>query len=185
MYYEKSGGKSNLRINFQTLKQDDEKVQKYTEHFIFDGVWLTVLDYQIKTHKRYQQAEPNKPVDAFDLVSKNLPIVGFTKIENLKKQFEIKLIERQKGGSGNFVRLYLKVKHDSIYKDDYSAIEFWIDKKLYFPAKIIATSTGADIYEITFIKPRINKRIAQKVFAIKVPKDFDEPEIFELKKKTK
>ncbi len=185
LYYEKSGGKSNLRINFQTLKQDDEKVQKYAEHFIFDGVWLTVLDYQIKTHKRYQQAEPNKPVDAFDLVSKNLPIVGFTKIENLKKQFEIELIERQKSGSGNFVRLYLKVRRDSIYKDDYSAIEFWIDKKLYFPAKIIATSTGGDIYEITFIKPKINKRIAQKVFKIKVPKDFDAPEIFKLKKKTK
>ena len=185
LYYEKSGGKSNLRINFQTLKQDDEKTQKYAEHFIFDGVWLTVLDYQIKTHKRYQQAEPNKPVDAFDLVSKNLPIVGFTKIENLKKQFEIELIERQKSGSENFVRLYLKVKQDSIYRDDYSAIEFWIDKKLYFPAKIIAISTGGDIYEITFIKPKINKRIAQKVFAIKVPKDFDAPEIFELKKKTK
>ena len=185
LYYQKTNKKSKLRINFQTLKQDDEKVQKYAEHFIFDGVWLTVLDYQIKTHKRYQQAEPNKPVDAFDLVSKNLPIVGFTKIENLKKQFEIKLIERQKSGSENFVRLYLKVKQDSIYKDDYSAIEFWIDKKLYFPAKIIATSTGGDIYEITFIKPKINKRIAQKVFAIKVPKDFDAPEIFELKKKTK
>ncbi len=185
LYYEKSVGTSNLRINFQTLKQDNEKVQRHVEHYIFDGVWLTVLDYQIKTHKRYQQAEPNKPVDAFDLVSKNLPIVGFTKIENLKKQFEIKLIERQESEMENVVRLYLKVKRDSIYKDDYSTIEFWIDKSLYLPAKIIAVSTEGDIYEIIFIKPKINKRIAQKVFKIKVPKDFDAPEIFELRKTTR
>jgi len=182
LYYEKSGEKSNLRINFQTLKQDDEKVQKYAEHFIFDGVWLTVLDYQIKTHKRYQQAEPNKPVDAFDLVSKNLPIVGFTKIENLKKQFEIKLIERQKSGLENFVRLYLKVKPDSIYKDDYTSIDFWIDKKLYLPAKIVAVSTEEDIYEIKLLKPKVNKRIDKKVFEVKIPEGFGE-EIIPLKKK--
>ncbi|GAI54121.1 unnamed protein product, partial [marine sediment metagenome] len=36
---------------------DDEDQRKYIEHYIFDGVWLTYIDYQIKQVKQYQQAE--------------------------------------------------------------------------------------------------------------------------------
>ena len=182
LYYQRCDGKSALRINFQTLKQDDEEEQKYIEQYIFDGVWLTHIDYQIEQVKRYQQAEANEPVDAFDLVSQNFPIIGFSKIEDLKKQFEINLIEQQGGEAENFTRLYLKVKADSIYKDDYTSIDFWIDKKLDLPAKIVAVSTEEDIYEIKFLKPAVNKKISKKVFDFEVPKGFSE-EIIPLKKK--
>jgi hypothetical protein len=59
LYYQKSDGKSALRMNFQSLKQDEEEEQKYIEQYIFDGIWLTHVDYQIKEVKRYQKAEPN------------------------------------------------------------------------------------------------------------------------------
>ena len=182
--------KTKLRINFQTLKQDDERQQRYIEHYIFDGVWLTHLDYQIKTVRCHQLAEPNKPVDAFELASKNLPIIGFAKIKDLKKQFEIKLIERQKGEPKNFVHLHLKVKPDSIYKDDYTYIDFWIDKKLGLPTKVVAVSTEpehpfGDISEIKFLKPKLNKKLDKKVFEFKIPRGFGKPEIIPLKKKSK
>ncbi|MFQ5769892.1 MAG: hypothetical protein ACE5HX_05115 [bacterium] len=184
MYYAKSGKKSKLRINFQTLKQDDEKEQEYIEQFIFDGIWLTHIDYQIKQVKMHQLAEPNKPVDAFDLASRNLPIIGFTKIEDLKKQFEIKLVKQQKGKPQNSIHLHLKVKPDSIYKDDYTSIDFWIDKKLHLPAKVVAISTEEDIYQIKLLKPKVNKKLDKKVFEIKIPKGFGK-EIIPLKKKAK
>jgi outer membrane lipoprotein-sorting protein len=184
LYYQKSGRKSALRINFQTLKQDDEKKQKYIEHYIFDGVWLAHIDYQIKEVKRYQQAEPNEPIDAFDLAGRNFPIIGFSKTEDLKKQFEIKLVERQGGKTENFVQLHLKVKPDSIYKDDYTSIDFWIDKKLNLPAKIVAVSTEEAIYEIKFVKPKVNKKLDKKVFEVKVPDGFGE-EIVSLKQNRK
>jgi len=186
--------KTKLRINFQTLKQDDEKEQKYIEQFIFDGVWLTQLDYQIKTVRCHQLAEPNKPVDAFELASKNLPIIGFTKIKDLKKQFEIKLIEPQKehtsvipakAGIQQFVHLHLKVKPDSVYKDDYTHIDFWIDKKLGLPTRIAAISTEQDIYQIKLLKPKVNKKLDKKVFEFKIPRGFGKPEIIPLKKKSK
>ena len=177
--------KTALRINFQTLKQDDEKEQKYIEHFIFDGVWLTHIDYQIKTVRCHQLAEPNKPVDAFDLAGKNLPIIGFAKIKDLKKQFDIKLIEPRKDEPKNFIHLYLKVKPGSIYKDDYTHIDFWIDKKLGLPAKIVAVSTEQDIYQIKLLKPKVNKRMDKKVFEFKIPRGFGKPEIIPLKKKKK
>ena len=182
LYYAKIGNGSKLRMNFQTLKQDDEKQQKYVEQFILDGIWLTQIDYQLKTAIRYQTADPNtladpnKPIDAFELLSKNFPIVGFSKTEDLKKQFEITLLSQIESEPSPFIHMHLKVKPDSIYKDDYASMDFWIDKKTYLPAKIITISVEEDIegdlYEIRLFKPKINKAIAGKVFNFKIPKGF-------------
>jgi outer membrane lipoprotein-sorting protein len=182
LYYSKTGSKSKLRVNFETLKQDDEKEQQFREEFIFDGVWLTQIDYQSKHVRMRQMTEPNKPVDAFELAGRNLPIVGFAKIEDLKKQFEIKLIEQQGDEKADFIHLHLKVKPDSTYKDNYTSVDFWIDKKLGLPARINAVSTEEDIYQIKLLKPSINKPIDTSVFEFKVPDNFGK-EIIPLKEK--
>lgn len=181
LYYAKSKSKSKLRVDFKTLKQDDEKEQQYREEFIFDGVWLTQINHQIKQVRKRQMTEPNKPVDAFELASRNLPIVGFAKIQDLKKQFEIKLVEQQGDEQANFIHLHLKVKPDSTYKDNYTSIDFWIDKKLGLPARITAVSTEEDIYQIKLLKPMVNKPIDTNVFEFKVPDNFGK-EIIPLKK---
>jgi len=181
MYYAKFGSKSKLRVDFKTLKQDDEKELQFREEFIFDGVWLTQINYQSKQVRKRQMTEPNKPVDAFELAGRNLPIVGFAKIEDLKKQFEIKLVEQQGDEDENFIHMHLKVKPDSMYKDNYTSIDFWIDKKLGLPAKITAVSTEEDIYQIKLIKPSINKPIDINVFEFEVPDKFGK-EVIPLKK---
>ena len=206
LYYKKAGNDSALRINFRTFRQDDEKEEKYIDQYIidghwltkinyeFDGVWLTHIDHQLKSVECHQLAEPNdpnEPVDAFELVSRNFPIVGFTKVEDLKKEFEIKLVEQEKNKAEKFIQLHLKVKPDSVYKDDYTTIDFWIDKKLGLPARIVAVATTedaklkGDILQLKFIKPKINKKIDEKVFGIKIPKGFGKPEIFPIKKAKK
>jgi outer membrane lipoprotein-sorting protein len=76
----------------------------------------------------------------------------------------------------------LKVKPDSIYKDDYKSVEVWIDKQLMLPAKISAVSTDGDIYEISFVRPKVNEVIDEKVFEFTIPDGFGEPEIIPLKK---
>ena len=203
LYYTRSGGKSALNINFNTLKQDDEKEQKNFEQYIvldgadltypdyeFKGIWLVHLDYQIKEIKYYQLAEPNEPnesTDVFDLASKKLPMLGFSKIEDLKKQFEVNLVEPQKTESEEFIQVHLRVKPNSIYKDDYTSIDFWIDKKLGLPAKIIAVKSEpeppyGDIEEIKFLNPKVNKGIDKKFFELKIPKGFGEPEILPLER---
>ena len=184
LYYQKTkdSGKSALRIDFQTLKQDDGQEQKHLEQYIFDGVWLTHIDYQIKSVKRRQLTDVNEPADAFELASRNFPIIGFAKTEDLRKQFEIRLIEQQGGRSADSIGLKLKTKPDSVYKNDYTDIEFWIDKKLYLPAKIIAASTENDIYLIKFIDPKFNEMKDKKFFDVKIPEGFGEPEVIPLKR---
>lgn len=181
LYYQKSEEGTKLRINFETLKQDDEEEEKYIQQYIFDGVWLTEIDGQIEQVKRYQQAEPNKPVDAFELARQNFPIIGFSEAEDLKKEFEIDLVEEQAEKAKDFIHLHLKVKPDSTYKDDYTSIDFWIDRKLGLPAKIVAISTEEDIYQIEFVNAKVSERIDKEVFDFEIPKGFGE-EVIPLKK---
>ena len=44
LYYRKDDKKSNIRINFETLKIDDEDQEKHKEQIIFDGVWLVKVE---------------------------------------------------------------------------------------------------------------------------------------------
>jgi outer membrane lipoprotein-sorting protein len=99
----------------------------------------------------------------------------------MKKQFEVTLVEQKKSEPEGFIQVHLEVKPNSIYKDDYKYIDFWIDKKLGLPAKVVAVTTEEDIYRIKFIKPKVNKKIACKVFEFKIPEGFDEPEIIPLR----
>lgn len=179
LYYQRNGEKTidgkrsrtMLRINFQTLQQDQDKEQKNIEHYIFDGTWLTHIDYQLKQVKRYQQAEPNEPVDAFDLVGRNFPIIGFTNVDELKNEFDIKPAEQEQ--QDGLIHLHLKVKPNSTYKNDYTSIDFWVDRRLYLPAKIAAVSAEGDVYRISFIRPEVNKKIDEKIFDFKIPDGFE------------
>jgi len=203
LYYTRSARTAALRVNFETRKQEDEKEQKYTEQFIvldgaalthpaqqFKGIWLVQLDYQQKTVKYYQLAEPNDlnaPADVFELAGRNLPMLGFTKTKDLKKEFEVALVEPPKDTSKEITQVHLKVKPNSIYKDDYVSMDFWIDQKLGLPVKAVAVKTEpeppyGEIQEITFLNPKVNKGIDANVFELKIPKGFSEPEITPLSK---
>lgn len=177
LYYARLGNGSKLRINFDTLTQDENPKQKYGEQYIFDGRWLTHIDYQIKQVQKRQLAEANEQIDAFELAKRNFPLIGFDKTEDLKKEFDVNLV----GEPNELTHLHLKVKPDSQYKDDYKSVEVWIDKGLMLPAKISAVSTEGDIYEINFIKPKVNETIDEKVFEFTIPDGFGQPEIIPLK----
>jgi outer membrane lipoprotein-sorting protein len=176
LYYQSAKGgdsRSALRINFATRSEEEEKEQKYQDEYIFDGIWLTHIDYQVKEVKRYQSAEggkENESVDAFELVAKNFPILGFSKIEELEKKYDIKL-RRQGGGKDEFAVFTLSPRPESEHQD-YKTIDLWVDSSIDLPAKIIATNADGDIYTVSFLEPKVNQKIDKKVFEYKVPKGF-------------
>jgi len=178
LYYARLGSGSKLRINFDTITQDENPQQKYGDQYIFDGRWLTHIDYQIKQVQKRQLAKANEQIDAFELAKRNFPLIAFDRTEDLQQQFDVNLI----GEPNGLTHLHLKVKPDSIYKDDYKSVEVWIDKQLMLPAKISAVSTDGDIYEISFVRPKVNEVIDEKVFEFTIPDGFGEPEIIPLKK---
>ena len=171
LYYQKEKDVSRVRINFETLKQDDGDEEKHIEQFIFDGVWMTKIDYQLEKVDFYQQAPEDKPVDVFEYISHNFPMVGFTKTENLLKDFEVKLINHS-SDPNTPIHLHLQVKKDSSYKDDYAAIDFWIDGRSFLPVRLKAISTEGDIYDIKLLDAKVEKKMKIAVFGVAIPKHF-------------
>jgi outer membrane lipoprotein-sorting protein len=172
LQYARFDDRSFLRIDFQTLQQDEEKQQAYKQEYLFDGVWLWEIDHQLKTATHRQLAEPNKPLDAFSLASKHVPVLGFSKVEDLRKQFEITLVPEPQPQPTSRQHLHLKVKPDSAYKDDYVAIDFWIDGKVGLPAQIEAVTPEEDVYVIKLTDPKVNLGLERKLFEPSVPRSF-------------
>ncbi len=180
LYYDKNCVKSYLRLNFHTLRQDRGPEQKYVEHYVFDGTWLTHIDYEVESVKLRQLAEVNEPMDAFELAGRVFPVVGFRRIEDLKKQFDISLIA-ERPEKKDYIGLLLKTRADSVYKNDYKSVELWIDKKTYLPGQIKAVSTEDDIYLIKLPAAEVNKGLDKKIFEVRIPDGFGRPEIIPLK----
>lgn len=177
LYYKKEPDRSKLRINFETIKQDDEEEEKYVEHFIFDGVWLVEIDYQLAQANFYQKAPEDEPINALDLAGEQLPIIGFSNIEKLQEQFDITLVQSDSKDCNEVNHLHLKTKSQSTYKDRYRNIDIWIDKITGLPKRIVAkTPTDEDayedIYDIRLNKTKFNKKIKSNVFKVTIPKDF-------------
>jgi outer membrane lipoprotein-sorting protein len=82
-----------------------------------------------------------------------------------------------------FRHLHLTVRPDSLYKDDYTQIDFWVDRKIGLPSRIHAVTTEEDVHEIRLIDPQVNAGVDPKVFHVDIPKGFTEEKI-PLEKKT-
>ncbi len=171
LYYVNGSEQSRLRIQFVDIKQDDFEPEKRREEYLFDGVWLTRIDFKLKQIDQYQQAPEDKPIDVFELISHNFPLVGFSGMENLEKEFDVSL----KDGycdPNEPVCLLLKVKNESKFHKEYEKIDFWIDSVTYLPKRLLAYSTQGDIYDIAFIDVKINKKFEKSVFTVETPADF-------------
>jgi len=111
-------------------------------------------------------------IEVFEFISHHFPMVGFTKTDHLRKQFEITLVPEKQDKSENLFRLHLKVRKDSIYKHDYREIDFWVDKKAFLPQKMVAVSTESDIYDINLLEHQVNKNFKKGRFKVDTPKHF-------------
>ena len=180
IYYQKTKKRSDLLIDFTTIKQDDAPEEKHTEKYLFDGVYLKIIDYQNKTINTYQKAEKDKPKDAFEVIASAFPMVGFTKPELLKRQFNISLAKRTKGIPAGVIPIKLDVKAGSIYEEEYKTIDFWVDKATFLPARLVTMSVPepgcdkGDIYDIILTDTNINKKLPKGIFKVETPKDFSE-----------
>ncbi|HIJ66867.1 MAG TPA: hypothetical protein HPP87_10325 [Planctomycetes bacterium] len=172
LFYKKDATGSKLRVNFNTLKQDDGAEEKHVEHFIFDGVWLTKIDFQLEKVDFFQQAPEDKPIDVFEFISRRFALLGFTNVQFLRKNFDITIAPPDEGKPCNYKGLRLIPREDSIYKTEYAHIDFWLDSTTLLPAKIKAESTKGDIYHIELLESKVNKKIENAVFKLETPKHF-------------
>lgn len=171
LYYLKSDSRSRVKIQFDTLKQDDYDEEKRLEIYLFDGVWLTKIDYALEQMDCYQQSPEDKPLDAFDFISHHFPLVGFSGSKQFEKEFDVSLAEPS-SNEPNLAHLVLNVREKSRYSKDYKTIDFWIDQKTYLPYRVRALSTQGDVYDIRFLEIQTNKKIEKRIFTVETPEHF-------------
>jgi len=181
IYYQRSTGSSRLRVSMQTIQQDQDKPQSCHEEFIFDGVWLTHIDYQLMSITKRQMTEPNQPKDAFELAGSQFPIIGFTDINELIGQFDVRLAgpdpnDRKTG----LCQLEFTSRPGSRYSQQYHRIIFTIQTSSWLPAKVYAESSEGDLYEVSFLQPRINQALDPGIFDVSPPAHFGPPQIITL-----
>jgi outer membrane lipoprotein-sorting protein len=169
IYYANQGSRSRLRIRFDTLKQDEEPQTDRREEWVFDGTTLLRVDYQLKSAEYRKLSEPNKPLNAFDLASQYLPIIGFAKADRLREDFDVTMAQQDAAG---FIKLSLKTRQNSRYTQDYTHIDFWVDKHSSLPARMVATSPEGDVYDIKLSEYELNKNLPAGIFDVAVPADF-------------
>lgn len=180
-YYRREEDRSFLRINFETLVQDEQEAEVDRQHVIFDGVWLTRIDYELKSIQKRQLAEPNRPMDAFELASDSMPIIGFSANEDLKKEFRIQVAPAAAKNPTGHVQLNLEVLPESRFRQSYQSLEFWIDRKLWLPVRVDAITSEGDITRIRFLQAKVNEKVDIGLFEVKPPKGFGKPEIIPLR----
>jgi len=171
LFYQKTDSGSKLRIRFDDMKQDDFEPVKQREEYLFDGVWLTRINYKLQQVDIYQQAPEDKPIGVFELISHNFPLIGFSNINEIKNDFDISLAPKT-GDPNELTCLLLTVKKDSDFMKDYEKMSLWVGNKLYLPEKIAAYTRQGDEHYIEFKDMKINKKLENAVFDVETPPNF-------------
>ena len=167
-----------LRVEFDTLQQDDLPREQAKEVFVFDGIWLTDLNYDAKSVTQRQMTPVDKPTDAFELASQSMPLIGFTDMKELTEHCDLARIELT--DHPQWVGLLLKVKPESDYSKDYTQLTFEIDPVHWLPAKVVALAPVGDIHTIEFKSPQLNGPIEKTAFLVQTPAGFGKPEVIPL-----
>jgi len=162
IFYAKDVNSGALRINFQTLKQDDSKQQNYKEDYIFDGMKLTRIDYQGKSALT-EQYSTDKPIEPLELVQDYFPIIGLVKPQEMTEEYDIKI-------EGSVMRL--TPKENSKFFKTYKEIEVSIDSKLNLPVIFKASTTENEEIIIKLGRIDTSNTIKKEVFEISIPADF-------------
>jgi len=168
LYYKKTQGRSYLRINFNFFQQDKEKPQPLREEIIFDGVWLTRIDYQLKEIKRDQIAPDKEPIDAFQLLTGRMPLVGFGRIDDLKQRFEI---DMKAPSADGIAAIILTPRANSEYIKDYKQVIIYTSLDEALPGRIKAITPDDDLSEVILVKSG-SQEVSELIFVFEKPRDF-------------
>ena len=98
-------------------------------------------------------------------------MVGFTDPEKLEQEFLISIVSEPSDPNALW-HLLMKVREDSIYKEDYTEIEVWVNNQSWMPIHLIARSVQGDLYDLKWHNIQINKTIPKDIFKIEIPAHF-------------
>ncbi len=162
LFYIRDANTASLRINFESLKQDQAQEQQYREEYIFDGWKLTRIDYQSKSAVTEQYSK-DKAIEPFELVQDYFPIIGLTKPQEMKQDFDIGLDENT---------LKLSAKENSRFAKTYKQVAVTIEPDTNLPVAFAASTTEDEQITIKLTGIDTSSKIKKEVFEVSLSADF-------------
>ncbi len=137
--------------------------------YLFDGRWFYEAQERSKSIIKRDVAPPGTTIDLFSIENAPFPIPFGQKKDEVLKHFEVAF------GSGadaleNTDHLVCTPKRGSRVANDYSKIEFFVDRQLHLPRRIVMTSedrakiTTADFPKLS--ENSINVELPDSVFRL-------------------
>ncbi len=171
--YRAAGKRQNARfmVSFDTLIHEDLKVNQ-KEWFCFDGRWWREIREQTKTAIDHEVVAPDEKIDSFKLEESPLPLPFGQKKADILKNFNVTLIKPEKSDPADTDHLLLIPKPGGKFVKQYERLEFWIDRKLNLPIRIVAADRHANVTTDDFKNLKINTGIPEKQLWIDIPEGY-------------
>jgi len=165
------GDNARFMISFDTLIHEDLKL-KQKEWFCFDGKWLREIHEQTKTAIDREVVAPNEKIDPFKLGEGPFPLPFGQHKADILKNFKVTLAKPEKTDPENTDHLVLVPKPESPYTKRYEKLEFWIDRKLDLPIKVVSHDRHSNIVTVDFKNVKINTGIPNNQLWVDIPEGY-------------
>ncbi|MFA5864289.1 MAG: hypothetical protein WC975_06335 [Phycisphaerae bacterium] len=166
-----NGKNARFMIYFDTLIHEDLKINQ-KEWFCFDGRWLREIREQTRTAIDREVVAPDEKVDPFKLGEGPFPLPFGQKKADILRNFNVTWVKPEQTDPPASDHLILIPKPQTKFTKRYEKLEFWVDKKLNLPARIVSRDRHSNIITANFKDLKTNTGIPNNQLWIDVPKDY-------------
>ncbi len=116
------------------------------EWYLFDGYWLYQAVERLRQVTKNEVDESGDSINLFDLETAPFPLPFGQKKSQILKHFDVTLLPPAEGDPANTDHLLCIPKADSRVAKKYEKLEFFVDKEVHLPRRVIMTKNKG--YEI-------------------------------------
>ena len=126
----------------------DKRVQGGTvnrdkEWWLFDGRWLWEVNAGSRQVRKQEMVRPGERIDFFDIETTPFPLPFGQKKDQILKNFNVTLEAPTPSDPPDTDHLHCVPKPTWRLAGEYDSFDFYIDKKLHLPRRIVATERKA------------------------------------------
>lgn len=127
-------------IHFDKTEMDG--VLGKQEWYLFDGQWLFQVLERIRQVTRQEVARLGEKIDMFDLEKAPFPLPFGQKKSTILRNFDVTLVASSASDPPDTDHLVCITKPGSAMKRKYDKLEFFVQRDVHLPSRIVATKNG-------------------------------------------
>jgi outer membrane lipoprotein-sorting protein len=160
---------AKFRVFFNTLRLEDGPRRKEKVDYIYDGAFLTIDKYKIKSRTRYQV----EIAEALRIGKGPFPMPFGQKTADMVEFFETAMRPTQKEDPPGSDYLKLTPRKDHQKDTALTRVEIWVDQKMNLPIQVRTRDQNRSIKTVVFRKIQTQDEANPKLFDKPKPAGFE------------